>query len=260
MRCPLLYRYRAIDRFEEPPSVAAARGSLVHLVLEALFELPREARTPDAAQALVPDSYQKLHERDQRVPRLFADGSETEESFIGAARDLVDSYFTLEDPTRLIPQSRELLVEARLKDGPLLRGYIDRLEVAPGSGMIRITDYKTGKSPAPRYQEEVFFQLRFYALVVWLTGGRVPDLVQLLYLGNRNILRDQPSEGDLRRTQLKVETIWSQIQRMVEAKEFPPVKGPLCGWCSFQQRCPLFGGQVPDFPVSAGEATATDPG
>ena len=41
MTCPLLYRFRVIDRLPEPPSPAAARGTLVHAVLERLFdELP----------------------------------------------------------------------------------------------------------------------------------------------------------------------------------------------------------------------------
>src|SRR3984885_14599653 len=33
MTCPLLYRFRVIDRLPEPPSPAAARGTLVHAVL-----------------------------------------------------------------------------------------------------------------------------------------------------------------------------------------------------------------------------------
>ena len=34
MQCPLLYRFRVIDRLPSPPSAAAARGTLVHAVLE----------------------------------------------------------------------------------------------------------------------------------------------------------------------------------------------------------------------------------
>ncbi|HZE29986.1 MAG TPA: PD-(D/E)XK nuclease family protein, partial [Actinoallomurus sp.] len=34
MTCPLLYRFRVIDRIPERPSPAAARGTLVHAVLE----------------------------------------------------------------------------------------------------------------------------------------------------------------------------------------------------------------------------------
>src|SRR5579859_2725609 len=38
LTCPLLYRFRVIDRLPEPPSQAATRGTLVHSVLERLFD------------------------------------------------------------------------------------------------------------------------------------------------------------------------------------------------------------------------------
>ena len=38
LTCPLLYRFRVIDRLPEPPSAAAVRGTLVHAVLERLFD------------------------------------------------------------------------------------------------------------------------------------------------------------------------------------------------------------------------------
>ena len=38
MQCPLLYRLRVIDRLPEKPSAAATRGTLVHAVLERLFD------------------------------------------------------------------------------------------------------------------------------------------------------------------------------------------------------------------------------
>ena len=49
-QCPLLFRFRTIDKLEGPPSPAAARGTLVHAVLEHLFDLPAAERTPAAAR------------------------------------------------------------------------------------------------------------------------------------------------------------------------------------------------------------------
>jgi putative RecB family exonuclease len=54
MRCPLLYRLRVIDRLPEKPSPAATRGTVVHAVLERLFDSPAAERTPDRARAMVP--------------------------------------------------------------------------------------------------------------------------------------------------------------------------------------------------------------
>src|SRR6476660_9800389 len=52
-QCPLLYRFRAVDKLPSPPSPAAARGTLVHAVLERLFDLPATERTPEAARSLL---------------------------------------------------------------------------------------------------------------------------------------------------------------------------------------------------------------
>ena len=62
MQCPLLYRFRVIDRLPSPPSAAAARGTLVHAVLERLFDLPAAERTPEAAAALVAPQWAALLE------------------------------------------------------------------------------------------------------------------------------------------------------------------------------------------------------
>ena len=53
MTCPLLYRYRVIDKLPERPSPAAARGTVVHTVLERLFDLPATERTPERAAAFI---------------------------------------------------------------------------------------------------------------------------------------------------------------------------------------------------------------
>jgi putative RecB family exonuclease len=59
-QCPLLYRFRAIDRLPEVPTSAQARGTLVHAVLEQLFLLPAQERTPQAARALVAPMWERL--------------------------------------------------------------------------------------------------------------------------------------------------------------------------------------------------------
>src|SRR5690349_24492637 len=59
-RCPLLYRFRAIDRLPEPASAAQLRGSLVHAALEQLYTLPAAQRLPDAAVALVGAAWDRV--------------------------------------------------------------------------------------------------------------------------------------------------------------------------------------------------------
>ena len=141
-QCPLLYRFRVIDRLPSPPSPAAARGTLVHAVLERLFDLPAPQRTPEAATALLAPEWERLVAAEPELAGLLdVDEDGAVDAWFAQAQGLVERWFTLEDPTRLEPAERELYIEAEL-DGLVLRGYVDRLDVAP-DGALRVVDYKT---------------------------------------------------------------------------------------------------------------------
>src|SRR5258708_4273122 len=206
LTCPLLYRFRVVDRLPEPPSPAAARGTLVHAVLERLFDEPAGARTPAAARALLDPQWDRLMAQEPGLAELFEDEAQRL-AWLDEAAHMLDRYFTLEDPTRIEPASRELSVRVMLDSGLTLRGYIDRLDVAP-TGEIRIVDYKTGAAPREEYEARALFQMKFYALVLWRTRGEIPRLLQLIYLANGEVVRYAPAQPDLRATERKVTALW----------------------------------------------------
>jgi len=246
LTCPLLYRFRVIDRLPEPPSPAAARGTLVHAVLEHLFDRPAPQRTPDVARSLLDPEWDRLVTGAPELASLFTDETDRD-AWLQEAGAMLDRYFTLEDPRRLEPAHRELCVEAELASGLRLRGYIDRLDVAPG-GATRIVDYKTGKAPPAEFEARALFQMKFYALVLWRAQGRLPRLLQLMYLGNGEIVRYEPDEADLRATERKIEALWQAIERARESRDWRPRPGRLCDWCAHKTLCPAFGGTPPALP------------
>src|SRR3954464_1228075 len=79
--CPLLYRFRTIDRIPEQPTADQARGTLVHAVLERLFDLPAAERTRPHAGDLVLPQWQRLREERPELGDLFAAGQPTEPEF-----------------------------------------------------------------------------------------------------------------------------------------------------------------------------------
>jgi putative RecB family exonuclease len=253
MSCPLLYRYRTIDRLPEEPSVDALRGTLVHKVLEDLFDLPSTTRTPEQARDLLVPTWEALLEEEPELAELFAEEGPDVAEWLTSCRSVLDRYFTLEDPRRLEPAERELYVEALLDSKLLLRGFVDRLDIAP-DGAIRVVDYKTGRSPGEMFEAKALFQMKFYALVIWRTRGVVPAMLQLVYLGNAEMLRYVPDVADLLATERKVEAIWRAIARAQESGDWRPHRSKLCDWCSFQSVCPEFGGTPPPLPDRAGDS------
>jgi putative RecB family exonuclease len=256
LTCPLLYRFRVVDRLPEPPSAAAARGTLVHAVLERLFDHPAAGRTPAAARSLLGPAWERLTETTPELASLF-EADEQRDVWLAEAAGMLDRYFTLEDPRRLEPAHRELHVEAVLESGLLLRGYIDRLDVAPG-GEIRIVDYKTGTAPREEFEARTLFQMKFYALVLWRSQGSVPRLLQLIYLGSGEILRYAPDEADLRATERKINALWRAIERARDEGDWRPRPSRLCNWCSHQAICPAFGGTPPPLPDPAAMLQQTE--
>ncbi len=249
MTCPLLYRFRVIDRLPEPPTTATARGTLVHAALERLFDLPAADRTPAAARALLTQEWDRLAAEEPDLAALF-DNEAERSGWLASATAIVDAYFTLEDPRRLEPAEREAYVETTLESGLRLRGYIDRLDVAP-SGDIRIVDYKTGRAPREAYEASALFQMKFYALVIWRLRGQVPRLLQLMYLAEGEVLRYSPDESDLLATERKVAALWKAIERARDAGDWRPHPSRLCDWCNHKALCPEFGGTPPPLPESA---------
>jgi len=260
MQCPLLYRFRVVDRLPEAPKPAAIRGTVVHAVLERLFDLPAARRTPQAARELLPSQWERvLRERPEAVGMFDEDPPELARWMEGI-EELVLRWFDLEDPTRLQPADRELYVRTALDGGPVLRGYVDRVDVAP-DGRVRVVDYKTGRAPRQAGEAKALFQMRFYALVLWRMRGTLPAMLQLVYLGDGQILRYVPQESDLHATERKIRALWAAIERARLSGDWRPSPTRLCDWCDHRGLCPAWGGTpppLPDPPQTDGPADGPD--
>lgn len=198
-QCPLLYRFRAIDRLPEPPSTAQIRGSVVHAALEQLYGLPAASRGPQTAISLVDAAWEQvLAAEPDRIGEL---DTEQRLQVLDEARALLSGYYHLEDPTRFDPQCCEQRVEVELADGTLLRGFIDRIDVA-ATGELRVVDYKTGKAPPEARalaEFKAMFQMKFYAVALLRTRGVPPTRLRLIYLADGQVLDYSPDLDELLR-------------------------------------------------------------
>jgi len=245
--CALLYRFKVIDRLPEPPSLEAARGTVVHGILEKLFDLPAPGRTMAAAAELVEPGWGEMLAEDPELAALVDADPEGLLPLLASTRELLSSYFSLEDPRRLEPAEREVLVETSLPSGIRLKGFVDRLDRAV-DGRLRVVDYKTGKSPREEFEGKALFQLRFYALVLWRSTGVIPTQLRLYYLADREVLDYHPDEADLLSVERQVEALGTAIIKARESGDWRHKQSKLCDWCSFQALCPAYGGTPPPLP------------
>ena len=234
--CPQLFKYRSIDALPEPVSGAAARGSLVHAVLERLFAESPEMRTPARALELLELLWAQVREDPEFRPSGL--GGPEEEAFLDQGRMLLRNYFKLEDPRVLNASQLEWWVEYELTDVHL-RGIVDRLEERPDGEWI-LTDYKTGRLPGESRELAAFFGLRFYALVCWRAFGVIPKEIRLVYLTDPAVLTLNPNERMLLAFERQMKELARAIKRAVERDDWRQRPSPYCMSCSFQGLCPAW--------------------
>ena len=234
--CPQLFKYRAVDRLPEPESPAAARGSLVHAVLEHLFTQEPPLRTPERAVYLLDELWSEVKQVPEAgLPPMTA---EQEQQWISSSRSLLMNYFKIEDPRAVEATHLEWWVEYELADLHL-RGVIDRLEERSDGSWI-LTDYKTGRVPGENREMASFFGLNFYALVCWRAFGVIPKEIRLVYLSDPSVLTLNPHERKLVAFERQMLALGSAIRRAVDNDDWRTRPSPLCMGCSFQSRCPAW--------------------
>ena len=269
--CALRFRLSAIDRLPEAPSVAATRGTMVHLALEHLMRRPPAERTVDAAL----DDLHRAHREMADHPDVTGLGLDAEQdaAFVASAEQLVRNYFRLEDPTQVRGNGLELMlgtdvtVDVRHRDVAgrwatqahhlRLRGIIDRLDI-DDDGEITVVDYKTGRAPSERFEQGSLSGVHFYAYLCERFFGKAPARVQLLYLADPVTITATPSAQSIRGLGKRVEAIWTTVVQACEKESFRPNPGKLCSYCSYQAYCPAQGGSLDALAAPTSDAAGGD--
>jgi len=240
--CPLAFRFEAIERMPSKPTVPTVKGTLVHSALERLMTLDAASRDRAAAKECLAAASSELPADPEWIELALP--ADDHAQFFSDAERLVDAYFTVEDPTTIEPSGLELHLEYTNPDnGMLLRGIIDRLETGPNGDLV-VTDYKTGKSPNPKYAQARMVGVHVYSYLVEKNYGQRPSRVQLLYLGDQKIVADLPTDQSTRGIERKVGAIWDAITTACERENFQARVSPLCNWCDYREFCPEQGGSI----------------
>jgi putative RecB family exonuclease len=246
--CALSFRLSNIDRLPEPPTLQAAKGTLVHRALELLmWEEEPPGRTEAAALEKLERAAPEVLDGEEYAPLQM--GADEREEFVDDAASLIRNYFTLEDPEQVRVIGTELRMSVEL--GTLrLSGIIDRLEL-DADGELVVTDYKTGRAPHANLEQARLTGVHFYAFLCEQVLGRRPARVQLLHLREPIAISTVPSDQSIRGLRQQTLAIWAAVEQACRREDFRPKPGRLCEYCAYHHYCPAVGGDLGRLPAPA---------
>jgi putative RecB family exonuclease len=114
-----------------------------------------------------------------------------------------------------------------------------------------VVAYTPGPAPpAARALAEfkALFQMKFYAVALWRSRDVLATQLRLIYLADGQLLDYTPDLDELLRFEKTLIAIWRAIQSAGATGDFQPNPSRLCGWCSHQALCPVYGGTPPPYP------------
>ena len=223
--CPAKYRFQYEDRLPTSTSPALSFGDSLHRALYRFHDRPVPVAPP------LEELYELLDL--EWVADGYRDPSE-ERTYLDHARSVLADYHRENAPSYRIPAALEFRFSIEI-EGVQINGVIDRMDRLPGGG-YEIIDYKTGRRLPPKQQVDQDLQLSVYYLAAKEIWGIEPERLTLYYLLPRQRMTTFRSEADADDLRKRIATVAERIG----AGKFDPKPNPLCDWCDFQARCPVF--------------------
>jgi putative RecB family exonuclease len=231
--CPQKFKISYIDKIKEPPSWHLHLGSFVHEVLEFLYKEDSPVRTQETIKKIATDRWvdggwaNKVESLENKPGTLL--------DFKRAAFESITNLWTIEDPTETEIDGMEVEVIATVS-GVAMKGYIDRF-IFSEDGTVVISDYKTGKIPNPKYKSEddKFFQLLCYALMLDASEQETTSKLELLYLTQKAKHDLVVTQENLEKARSVIVKTRSEIESACEREEFKCNVTVLCNYCHYKK-------------------------
>jgi putative RecB family exonuclease len=231
--CPLKYKFKEIDHIKEPKSKEAVFGSTLHDTMKFIHTPGILSPTLDQAME---------HFANIWNPAVF-DSPDEERGAFSQGVKIIQDYYKKNNPANFNIANLESRFQIEIKDeggnSHIISGIIDRIDKTEDGW--EIIDYKTTKKMPS--QEKVDNDLQ---LSVYLKGflSRYPKEIEnldkikvsLYYLKHGVKLSAERTSEQLQ----KGEQTFLDTIKLIEAGKFEPNISPLCDWCGFQNRCPMW--------------------
>jgi len=239
-KCPKQFHFRYVLRLPaESESVEAFLGKRVHEVLEKLYLVVGEGRVPSLAQVVrrFLTNWDGAYDAARiRIVRSELDPAFYREIGARALRNFYRRYYPFDGEETLGVEER-VTFALDATGSYRMQGVIDRL-VRSRDGAIEIHDYKTGQRVPPQRALDSDRQLALYQLGLATRLEDAPE-VRLVW---HYLAVDQVRVS--RRSAQQLEALRERTIGLIDCiqgeERFEPRPGPLCSWCEYRDRCPVF--------------------
>lgn len=225
-KCPLLYRYRYIQRIPSPSSAAVVFGNVIHQTLKDFYQTVLDGKKPSKKDLLAileknwtDEGYtSKAHEKRMKKEAVWM------------LRKFYDKGY---DPDRL-PKFLEQQFVIKAKKGLRIGGRIDRIDETK-LGM-EIIDYKTGRVMEQKDLDKSL-QMSVYALAATDPGvlAQKPEdvIFSFYFLGTG----EKKSTTRTKEQLIQAEKDLVKKAKEMEKSQFQPKPGVWCDFCEYRLIC-----------------------
>ena len=224
----------------ETEGVEAFLGKRVHESLEKLHAAARN-KSVLSEQDVLDFYFKQWEDKWHDAIRIVRDLGVKEYQDIG--EDMLRRYYTTHFPFN---QSIVIATEERLdvflggSEIYRLTGVVDRIDKV-SDGHWEVHDYKTESRLATQADKEKDRQLALYEIGLRHKYPQIQEVTLVWhYLKFDEIIRSKRTSEQLEELKATTCATIDEILLVIQADDFAPSESALCGWCAYQNLCPLF--------------------
>ena len=242
--CPQKYKFRYIHMIPEQPKYYFAFGTALHSVMEFIYN-PEKEDFPTLQEALL--YFNTVWNKTTYAQKGYASVDKELEGY-AEGRRIIQSYYRTYTGKFIHPLSTELKSTLDI-DGLNLISIVDRMDYL-GDGLIKILDYKTGKTVQREPDQLYMYQkvVENSPLIKTLVQQKDPSVKEVrvgqLSFYHLPTLHEMTFE---RAPDKEIFEFWQKVLNVadcIRAGKFDPTPGEQqCRWCDYRNLCPVFTGK-----------------
>ena len=247
-QCPLKYKFQEIDKIRVPKGLEAVFGNIIHGCLKYMFERGPLYPTSDEVIDRFRSLWQALPAARQEKTNIEIKPEE-DKAYCEDGLNILKNFYQRNQPWNFNVLDLESRFEVLIPDqatgeNHILTGVIDRIDKATNTDIYEIIDYKTSRRMPSQDTLDKDLQMSIYHLGI---SKRWPHLkpenikLSLYFLKHGEKITTSRSQEDLEKTKTLVIDIINEVKERIKNNfDFPPFPSPLCGWCGYKPKCPMW--------------------